>query len=71
MTGRLIKHELKAGARRMSNIYIAAGIACLAMLFSAFFRLCPNTTANVRPPFSITSLHDKSSHWGAMQEHLN
>lgn len=38
MTGRLIKHELKAGARRMSNIYIAAGIACLAMLFSAFFK---------------------------------
>ena len=38
MTGKLIKHELKAGARRMSNIYIAAGIACLAMLFSAFFK---------------------------------
>ena len=38
MTGRLIKHELKAGARRMSNIYIAAGIVCLAMLFSAFFK---------------------------------
>lgn len=39
--------------------------------FSAFFRLCPNTTANVSPPFSITSLHDKSSHWGAMQERLS
>ena len=38
MTGRLIKHELKAGARRMSNIYIAAAIACGAMLFSAFFK---------------------------------
>lgn len=38
MTGKLIKHELKAGARRMGNIYIAAGIACVAMLVSAFFK---------------------------------
>lgn len=36
MTGKLIKHELKAGARRMGNIYLAALIACIAMLFSAF-----------------------------------
>ena len=38
MTGRLIKHELKAGARRMGSIYFAALIACGAMLFSAFFK---------------------------------
>lgn len=38
MTGKLIKHELKAGARRMGNIYLAAAIACGAMLFSAFFK---------------------------------
>ncbi len=38
MTGKLIKHELKAGARRMGNIYLAALIACGAMLFSAFFK---------------------------------
>lgn len=38
MIGKLIKHELKAGARRMSNIYLAAFIACGAMLFSAFFK---------------------------------
>ena len=38
MTGKLIKHELKAGARRMGNIYLAAGIACFAMLVSAFFK---------------------------------
>lgn len=38
MTGKLIKHELKAGARRMGNIYLAALIACVAMLFSAFFK---------------------------------
>lgn len=38
MIGKLIKHEMKAGARRMSNIYLAAAIACGAMLFSAFFK---------------------------------
>lgn len=38
MTGKLIKHELKAGAVRMSNIYLAAFIACGAMLVSAFFK---------------------------------
>ena len=38
MIGKLIKHEMKAGARRMSNIYLAAAIASGAMLFSAFFK---------------------------------
>lgn len=38
MTGKLIKHELKAGARRMGNIYLAAFIACGAMIVSAFFK---------------------------------
>lgn len=37
MIGKLIKHDLKAGARRMGNIYLAAGIAVVAMLVSAFF----------------------------------
>ncbi len=36
MIGKLIKHDLKAGARRMGNIYLAALIATFAMLFSAF-----------------------------------
>ncbi len=35
MTGKLIKHDLKAGARRMGNIYLSAFIASIAMLFSA------------------------------------
>ena len=38
MIGKLIKHEMKSGARRMGNIYLAAAIACGAMLFSAFFK---------------------------------
>lgn len=37
MIGKLIKHDLKAGARRMGNIYLAAAIAIGAMLFSALF----------------------------------
>lgn len=37
MIGKLIKHDLKSGARRMGNIYLAAGIAVIAMLASAFF----------------------------------
>ena len=37
MIGKLIKHDLKAGARRMGNIYLAAAIAIGAMLVSAFF----------------------------------
>lgn len=36
MIGKLIKHDLKAGARRMGNIYLAALIACVAMLVSSF-----------------------------------
>ncbi len=36
MIGKLIKHDLKAGARRMGNIYLAAGIASGAMVISAF-----------------------------------
>lgn len=38
MTGKLIKHDLIAGARRMGNIYLAAIIACGAMLLSAFLK---------------------------------
>lgn len=38
MTGKLIKHDLIAGARRMGNIYLAAFIACGAMLLSAFLK---------------------------------
>lgn len=38
MTGKLIKHDLIAGARRMGNIYLAALIACGAMLLSAFLK---------------------------------
>ena len=38
MIGKLIKHDLIAGARRMGNIYLAALIACGALLFSAFLR---------------------------------
>lgn len=38
MIGKLIKHDLIAGARRMGNIYLAAVIACAAMLFSAFLK---------------------------------
>lgn len=37
MIGKLIKHDLKDGARRMGNIYIAAAIAVIALLISAFF----------------------------------
>lgn len=37
MIGKLIKHEFKAGIRRMGNIYLAAAIAIGAMLFSALF----------------------------------
>ncbi len=37
MIGKLIKHDLKDGARRMGNIYVAAGIAVIALLISAFF----------------------------------
>ena len=36
MIGKLIKHDLKAGARRMGNIYLAALIASGAMIVSAF-----------------------------------
>lgn len=36
MIGKLIKHDLKAGARRMGNIYLAALIASVAMVISAF-----------------------------------
>ncbi len=36
MIGKLIKHDLKDGARRMGNIYAAAGIAVVALLISAF-----------------------------------
>lgn len=36
MIGKLIKHDLKAGARQMSRIYFAALIACVAMIFSSF-----------------------------------
>ncbi|MBR5234343.1 MAG: hypothetical protein IKW03_09045 [Clostridia bacterium] len=36
MIGKLIKHDLKSGARRMGNIYLAALIASCAMIFSAF-----------------------------------
>ena len=36
MIGKLIKHDLKAGARRMGNIYLAALIASGAMVVSAF-----------------------------------
>lgn len=36
MIGKLIKHDLKAGARRMGNIYLAALIASGAMVLSAF-----------------------------------
>ncbi len=36
MIGKLIKHDLKSGARRMGNIYLAALIASVAMIFSAF-----------------------------------
>ncbi|MCD7828457.1 MAG: hypothetical protein LUG85_07990 [Clostridiales bacterium] len=36
MIGKLIKNDLKAGARQMANIYLAAAIACVAMLASAF-----------------------------------
>lgn len=35
MIGKLIKHDLIAGARRMGNIYLAAIIACGALLFSS------------------------------------
>ena len=35
MTGKLIKHDLKSGARRMGNIYLVAFIASVAMIFSA------------------------------------
>lgn len=37
MIGKLIKNDLKSGARRMGNIYLAAAIAIGAMLFSALF----------------------------------
>lgn len=37
MTGKLIKHDLKSGARRMGNIYLVAFIASMAMIFSALF----------------------------------
>ncbi len=36
MIGKLIKHDLKSGARRMGNIYLAALIASFAMIVSAF-----------------------------------
>ncbi len=36
MIGKLIKHDLKDGARRMVNIYGAAAIAVVALLLSAF-----------------------------------
>lgn len=36
MIGKLIKHDLKDGVRRMGNIYIAAAIAVIALLISAF-----------------------------------
>ncbi len=36
MLGKLLKHDLKAGARRMGNIYLAALIAGFAMIFSSF-----------------------------------
>jgi hypothetical protein len=35
MTGKLIKHDLKSGARRMGNIYLVAFIASMAMIFSS------------------------------------
>lgn len=38
MTGKLIKHDFISGARRMGNIYLAALIACGAMLISSFFK---------------------------------
>ncbi len=38
MIGKLIKNDLKAGARQMANIYLAAAIACGALLLSAFFQ---------------------------------
>lgn len=38
MIGKLIKHDFIAGARRMGNIYLAALIACGAMLLSAFLK---------------------------------
>lgn len=37
MIGKLIKHDLIAGARRMGNIYASAAIAIVALLISAFF----------------------------------
>ncbi len=38
MIGKLIKHDLLSGFRRMGNIYLAAAIAAVAMLISAFFK---------------------------------
>ena len=38
MIGKLIKHDLIAGARRMGNIYLAAVIACAALLFSSLVK---------------------------------
>ena len=35
MTGKLIKHDLKAGVRRMGTIYLVAFIASMAMIFTS------------------------------------
>lgn len=38
MIGKLLKNDFKAGLRSMGNIYLAALIACGAMVISAFFK---------------------------------